>query len=445
MTKRKRTPRVRLYSSEALDLSGLPAKHHDYARLFIHRLIARRIFNRRLKGQSYISMDSRIIRQYIPTRHVTPILKYLVDSGQLDRTGYSKGRSTRYRMSDVLHRSRCVVYPPKSSSVARKLKGHKERQRKKNDARKRPVHHHLDLWLKRVQVDEKAAMQFVSDKQRAEFSWLSSLSEVPAIAEQLADDRLHAEASIRAIASKDFRSTPCPYGRYHTNISCFHKVLRPFLRIDGQPLAEVDVSACQPLCLAVLLHDIKRDILTSVPLTEEQIRLARKLSIFPVCCASEEEDDTIRYQKDCESGKFYERMQEICKVDSKSQMKKKLFKDVFFGKRTLAGFRDLYPTMAGLIDWVKRHDYKHLAHELQRIESSIVIDDACEVMRVEHPEVPILTIHDAILTTGEHVCLVKDVLRAAFNRRGVNPQIKPEDTPSSVDEIDAQTPENGPE
>lgn len=290
-------------------------------------------------------------------------------------------------------------------------------------------------------------MQFVSDK-HSKFSWLSSLAEVPMVAmvaEQLADDRLHAEASIQAIVLKDCRSKPCRYGRYHTNISCFHKVLRPFLRVDGQPLVEVDVSACQPLCLAVLLHDIKKDILTSVPLTEEQTRLAHTLSIFPVCCASEEEDDTIRYKKDCESGKFYERMQEICKVDSKSQMKKKMFKDVFFGKRTLAGFRSLYPTMTRLIEWVKRHDYRHLSHELQRIESSIVIDDACDVMRVEHSEVPILTIHDAILTTGEHVGLVKDVLRAAFNRRGVNPQIKPEDTPSSLDENDAQTPENGPE
>ncbi|MCO6458170.1 MAG: hypothetical protein J5I93_22930 [Pirellulaceae bacterium] len=302
MTKRKRKPRVRLYSSEALDLSGLPAKHHDYARLFVHRLIARRIFNRRLKGQAYISMDSRIIRQYIPGRHVKPILDYLVGSGQVERTGYSKGNSTRYRLSDELHRSRCVICPPKSSFVARKIKEQKERQRKKDDARKRPVHRHLDLWLKRVRVDEKAAMQFVSDKY-SEFSWLSSLAEVPMVAlvaDRLAEDRLHAEASIQAIAIKDFRSKPCRFGRYHTNISCFHKVLRPFLSIDGQPLVEVDVSACQPLCLAVLLHDIKNDILTSVPQTDEQKQLARTLSIFPVCCASEEADDTIRYQKDCE-------------------------------------------------------------------------------------------------------------------------------------------------
>ena len=318
------------------------------------------------------------------------------------------------------------------------MKEQKERQRKKDDARKRPVHRHLDFWLKRVRVDEKAAMQFVSDKQRAEFSWLSSLSEVPVIAEQLAEDRLHAEASIQAIAGKDFRSKPCRFGRYHTNISCFRRVLRPFLRIDGQPLVEVDVSACQPLCLAVLLHDIRRDILTSVPLTEEQIRLARTLSIFPVCCASGEDDDTIRYKKDCESGMFYKRMQKICKVADASEVKTKVFAEVFFGKRKkgrlLTGFRELYPTMGRLSEWVKRHDYKHLAHELPRIESSIVIDDACEVMRLQHPDVPILTIHDAILTTPEHVGLVKDVLRAAFNRRGVNPRIKPDDSPSSVAE-----------
>lgn len=424
MTKRKRKPRVRLYSSEALDLSGLPAKHHDYARLFIHRLIARRIFNRRLKGQSFISMDSRIIRQYISDRHVTPILKYLTETGQLERTGYCEGHSTRYRLSDEIQRSRCVICPPESATVARKLKAHKERQRKKDDACKRPVHRHLDLWLKKVRVDEKAAMQFIAEQQHHSATWLSSLSEVPSFAEKLARNRLQAEASVQAIVLKDWFCKRCKYGRYHTNISCFHRILRPFLSIGGKRLIEVDVSACQPLCLAILLHDIRQDILTSVPQTEEQKQLAQKLSLFPVCCASGKEDDTIRYQKDCESGKFYQGMQQICEVADKQEMKKKLFKDVFFGKRTLTGFRKLYPTMAGLIDWVKRHDYKHLAHELQRIESSIVINDSCEVMRVQHTNVPILTIHDAILTTPDHADLVTTVLRSAFNRRGVNPIIE---------------------
>lgn len=436
MTKRKRKPRVRLYSSEALDLSGLPAKHHDYARLFVHRLISRRIFDRRLRGREYIAMDSRIIRQYIPVRHVKPVLDYLVETGQVERTGYSEGHSTRYRLSDELHRSRCMTYPPKVSSIARKLWREKEEQCKQANTRKRPVHRHLDLWLKRVRVDEKAAMKFISDQQRMMLSWLdehklSWFSELPFVTEQLAEDRLHAEASVQAIVLKDMYYLPCDYGRYHTNISSLHRILRPFLRIDGQSLVEVDVSACQPLCLSVLLHDIRSNVLTSVTQTEEHKQLAHQLSLFPICCASEKEDDANRYQKDCETGKFYERMQEICKVANKPELKQKLFAEVFFGKRKsgelLSGFRRLYPTMGRLIDWVKSHDYRHLAHTLQRIESSIVIDDACEVMRVQHAEVPILTIHDALLTVNEHTELVEGVLRAAFNRRGVNPKIETKD------------------
>ena len=440
MTKRKRKPRVRLYSSEALDLLNLPAKHREYARLFVHRLIARRIFDRRLKGREYVPMDSRVIRQYIPNRHVKPILDYLAETGQVEFTGYSEGHATRYRLSEELLRSRCLIYLPKSSFVARKLKQSVERQRKDTNARKCPVHHHLDHWLKYVRVEEKAAMQFVADNDSRCKSWLSSLGDIPLFADQLEEDRLHAEASIQAIHKKDWFSTVCKHGRYHSNITSFRKILRPFLRMDNKPLVEVDVSACQPLCLSIHLHEIRNNILTSVPLTEEQVQLSHQLSLFPVCCASGKEDDATRYQKDCESEKFYQKMQEICKVDDRSKLKVKLFAEVFFCKRRrgklLDGFRRLYPTMGRLIDWVKRHDYKHLSHTLQRIESSIVINDACEVMRVQHPDVPILTIHDSILTIPAHSELVTDVLRSAFHRHGVSPNIRPKQIASpSVNEV----------
>jgi len=428
MTKRKRPAKVRLYSSRELDVSGLPLIQRENARLFVHFLITRRIFNRRLKGQTFIPMNSEIIRRYIPNRQVASILDYLKDTGQVERTGYSEGCSRRYRLSDHLQRSRCLVYPPKSSAIARKLVRLREERDKDTGANKRPVHKHLDFWLKSVRVDEKAALQFVSDNHSKSAAWLSSLLEVPSYAEELNNERLHAEASILAITNKDLFSTVCKYGRYHSNITSFRKVLRPFLQFDEKPLSEIDVSACQPLCLAVHLHEIKYNILTSVSFSDEQLQLFHKLFTLPVCCASQNKDDASRYQKDCETGKFYDRMKEFCEVASLPKVKKKLFAEVFFGKRKggrlLNGFRKLYPTMGRLIDWVKRHDYKHLSHTLQRIESSIVIDDACDVMRVQHPDVPILTIHDAILTTPENADLVTGIMMAAFRRRGVSPQIK---------------------
>lgn len=438
MTKRKRTPKVRLYSSHELDLSGLPTGQREYARLFVHHLISRRIFNRRLKGQDFIPMDSRIIRNYIPNRHVAKILNHLEETGQVERTGYSEGCARRYRLSDALQRSRCLIYPPKSSYVARSLVKLKFERENDTNTNKRPVHHHLNFWLKRVRIDEMAALQFVSDNQCKIKECLSSLSEVPLYAEQLTADRLHTESSIQAIVNKDWYSTVCNYGRYHSNITSFRKILRPFLSFDRKSLTEIDVSACQPLCLAVHLHDIKHNILTTVSLSDEQKQILHKLSLFPVCCASEIENDANLYQKDCETGKFYKKMQEICEVEDRSKLKEKLFTDVFFGRqksgRLLRGFKRLYPTMGRLIEYVKRNDYKHLSWTLQRIESEIVIEDACEVMRVDHPNVPILTIHDAILTVPESAELVEDVLKSAFRRRGVSPLIKRKDLIPSFSE-----------
>lgn len=241
----KRPAKVRLYSSRDLDLSGLPHIQQEYARIFVHFLISRRIFDRRLKGQDFIPMNSEIIRQYIPNRHVAPILDYLKDTSQIERTGYSEGCSRRYRLSDDLQRSRCLVYPPKSSMIARKLARLREERDRDTGANKRPVHDHLDLWLKCVRIDEKAALQFVSDKYNKSAAWLSSLLTVPKFAEELNNDRLHAEASILAIANKDLFSTVCKYGRYHSNVTSFHRILRPFLQFDEKPLAEIDVSSVQ--------------------------------------------------------------------------------------------------------------------------------------------------------------------------------------------------------
>lgn len=62
--------------------------------------------------------------------------------------------------------------------------------------------------------------------------------------------------------------------------------------------------------------------------------------------------------------------------------------------------------------------------------ASIVIDNACELLRVQHPNVPIRTIHDSIFTNPEYTDLVTGILRAAFNRRGIDPRIERKDSSS---------------
>lgn len=427
MTKRKRPAKVRLYSSHELDVTGLPAIQRDYARLFVHHLIARQIFDKRLKGCDYIPMDSRIIRQYIPSEHAANILNHLSETGQVARTGYCENRSTGYRLSEELRRSRCLIYPARSTKIADHRKRWLKKCKTKGDLRKWSVHKHLDRWLHRVRIDKQAALQFAAYNREKIVSLMGTMAELPIYADQLVEDRLVVEAAIHRIAQKEWFSTVCPYGRYHSNISSFHRFLRPFLHLEGEHLVEVDVSHCQPLCLSILLHKQRNNILQSEHHSEEKKLFFQQLFSFPLCCGLEDNDDAIQYKKDCETGEMYAKMLNNSKVETRAELKKKMFEEVYFGKRErtalLSAFRRLYPTMHKLIAAVKERDYRQLSWTMQRIESEIVINDACDRLRKDHPTIPILTIHDAILTTPSFADTVHQHLTAAFQRRGVNPLI----------------------
>ena len=61
---------------------------------------------------------------------------------------------------------------------------------------------------------------------------------------------------------------------------------------------------------------------------------------------------------------------------------------------------------------------------LQRAESATVIHGACETLRQAAPHVPLLTIHDSIGTTAEHLPHVLEVFKTAFKGLGLSPTFK---------------------
>jgi hypothetical protein len=60
---------------------------------------------------------------------------------------------------------------------------------------------------------------------------------------------------------------------------------------------------------------------------------------------------------------------------------------------------------------------------MQNIESSLVIATVCERLRLECPDVPLLTIHDSIATTREYADLVRQALLEGLHRLGVRPKV----------------------
>jgi hypothetical protein len=94
-------------------------------------------------------------------------------------------------------------------------------------------------------------------------------------------------------------------------------------------------------------------------------------------------------------------------------------------------FRSQYPTAFNMIDNLKKHmGYEWVGRELQRRESQVVINGLVGDLLLDHPEIPIVTVHDSVMTTNDHMPTVKALLRQQLARIYFQPKLK--DKPSSV-------------
>jgi hypothetical protein len=86
-------------------------------------------------------------------------------------------------------------------------------------------------------------------------------------------------------------------------------------------------------------------------------------------------------------------------------------------------FKRMYLDEWRILCETKKRNYRHTAHILQRMESHIFIHCVCRRLMDEHPEMPIITIHDCIGTTKEWVARVESVVMEEFAKLGVNPTL----------------------
>lgn len=73
-------------------------------------------------------------------------------------------------------------------------------------------------------------------------------------------------------------------------------------------------------------------------------------------------------------------------------------------------------------------DYRSLSLLLQRLESWLFLEQGCERLRTEHPDVPLITIHDCIFTTSEYAELVTGVMSETMSRYGFNARFEVKST-----------------
>lgn len=198
-------------------------------------------------------------------------------------------------------------------------------------------------------------------------------------------------------------------GRVYTRPVNMPRELRQFLTWEGRDLHQLDISHSQPL-------------------------LARMLYYEDDIIAPEVE----RYRSLCESAQLYDflnsKLQEPFDLNDpevKRQFKTDAFGGVFYShpKSKNSQSSELnrvmhqeFPVLAHIFNQLKAKDHSGLAVGLQAVEAQIIMDGVVDELKDE--AFPLVTIHDAILTTADGVGKVRERLQATFQRLGLNPTIK---------------------
>ena len=199
--------------------------------------------------------------------------------------------------------------------------------------------------------------------------------------------------------------------RLFTTFCLGSRDIRQFIRLKGKPLCGPDIANSQPLMLGLLIIKERGG--------REKLKPDEEL-----------------YLQHCLDGIFYDRIMDHFDIPQSGRTD---FKASFFGKtlfcknlhmdKEFTGYMEIhYPNVLAEIKKRKHKNYKSLAIELQTIEREFIIDIVTNSVLRQRPGTPILTLHDCLYTTEEHLQFVNDELKKYFNMKyKIKPKVKIED------------------
>ena len=182
------------------------------------------------------------------------------------------------------------------------------------------------------------------------------------------------------------------YGRMHTNFTILKSFIRKnCLLIDGEPTHELDINNSQPLFLTKIIE--KSD---SKWIRKEEFELFKYLT---------------------KTGIYYQYVMDKSGIKDRNIVKEWTYK-VLFGRNVSNSkadklFSSLFPSIHNFIKLYKKEkgNYKVLAYELQRSESSLLFNKVVRNIMIELPDAKIVTVHDSIIVPVRY----KDEISKIFN------------------------------
>lgn len=477
--KRNSKPRILRIKQDAKEFLPDHLQHLvPHANWLQHKIILFRSLKiTRKRNPSFVRLKWDYLAKELGKQATSELLGYLIKNGIIERTSnYHQGvASFGYRLSQQLRTRQTVEWLLTDQKLLKRLHKSEAVAFKRGDE----PYRHLRRWLKRITIDINGAKKTL-------------LTLDPETRECVME-------VVSAIDRGDMHPSVCEYGRFHSAITHLKREMRQHLRVNGQPMVNIDIANSQPLFLAIELtsamtpypqttmlnqpseqqHETGGGRLPPLPpvgtpevpshtsgplptrvpsirlrnaqenddksLTSKVLRSNRTPTKNPQALPR----DVQYFMELCQRGELYPYLMDgMGWQGHKSEWKKDVWFKFFYGPyRSLKQlhkpehlailplarfFRKEFPTVYKLLKRRKKGDYKRLPCAMQRRESSLMIRTVIQRLAQEHPEVPVVTIHDSILTTREHVELVKNYIRDAFQSFGVHPLLREEEYPQEV-------------
>jgi len=382
------------YVPENLDVSAhLPPMWQDYGAFFVGGLYLRRHTEKHRDPNAFYPVSSQVVRQTLPDRGYRAILDSLVGEVIEQESGYQVGvRSRGYRLAEKYRHKPFRVLPLRHETLVRKVRSFREQARATITD---PVHQHIRATVERV---------------------------------GLVDGWPYPILALAVVANGDWFFTPCPYGRLHHNLTSMGRAARQYVQLDGRPLWALDVRNSQPFIFGMVQRG------WSAP------RVSRLFDFYSKALPKQRKGkdrapprnlrasgpDLGRYLEVCRAGQLYEVLMEEVVKDSRwrhgrdRDRLKKRFMAVIYGKAkhmgTVVGraFQKLFPGVFATAERANAESHGWLPRQMQRVESFIVVRRAASRILAEHPDTPLITVHDSFVTHKEHIEKCENILREEF-------------------------------
>ena len=353
--------------------------HYFY---FLHTIKTRPYIDRRYSSGDFIPVNSDILKGIISPRQIITIKKFFVKHKVLIcNKSYKVGEvSKTYKLNIEATGNYWLYETIEDKLLTKKINTHKKYNMSKVKG-KGKGYEIANYWLHDIEINYRKAYQYAHKFRAIDTEKYNAYS-----------------YSLKELKHRKYRTLVDDNNRMHHNISNLASVFRKHLTINGQGLGQVDISNSQPLFL--FLH------LTGIEGINSQ--------------------ELINYGESCLKGKFYEVIASACGIElnpeTRKEFKKHVFSSIFFGRHYVeltkyeTAFKTTYPTIyAYIVNMKSENGYKIISQILQKSESEFIYKAITYIDKETGlHKIPLLAIHDCIVTTAEHVDLVCEKLKEYF-------------------------------